>query len=318
MTHRKAKTVEWPTVALIATTHAAILGLTAGAGGYLPLFVLVPLLAAALALYSSLQHEVLHGHPFPSVALSEATVFPAWGLWLPYERFKATHLTHHFDPNLTDPFDDPESNYYEEEEFRRKYRYLSPALHFNNTLLGRIVLGPAIGVLAFLRSEMIALARGDRAVWRAWALHVAGLVPVIAWLRLAGGIPASAYGLAVYLSVSILKVRTFLEHRAHERAGARTVLIEDRGILAFLFLNNNLHAVHHAHPGLAWYRIPARYRARREAYVARTDSYVFRSYGEIFRRFLFRAKDPLVHPLWNRTNRNTDSLHNTDYTPKAN
>jgi fatty acid desaturase len=30
---------------------------------------------------------------------------------VPYLRFRDTHLAHHHDPNLTDPYDDPESNF---------------------------------------------------------------------------------------------------------------------------------------------------------------------------------------------------------------
>ena len=42
---------------------------------------------------------------------SEAMVFPSFLLLIPYLRFKDTHLAHHHDPALTDPYDDPESNF---------------------------------------------------------------------------------------------------------------------------------------------------------------------------------------------------------------
>ena len=77
------------------------------------------------------------------------------------------------------------------------------------------------------------------------------------WLLAVGAMPVWAYLLAAYLGWSLLKIRTFLEHRAHEAARARTVIIEDRGPLALLFLNNNFHVVHHMHPGVPWYRLPA-------------------------------------------------------------
>ena len=83
-------------------------------------------------------------------------------------------------------------------------------------------------------------------------------------------------------------------------ARARTVIIEDRGLLAFLFLNNNLHVVHHVNPGVPWYRLPALYRAGKERYLEMNDGYVYRSYGEVFRRYLFKAKDPVPHPIWRR------------------
>ena len=58
-----------------------------------------------------------------------------------------------------------------------------------------------------------------------------------------------------------------------ERVGGRTARIEDRGPLAFLFLNNNLHAVHHMHPTAQWYRLPALYRADRARYLACNEGY---------------------------------------------
>ena len=110
--------------------------------------------------------------------------------------------------------------------------------------------------------------------------------------------PVAAYLVACWLALSLLKVRTFLEHQAHERAGARSVIIEDRGPLALLFLNNNYHAVHHANPGLAWYRLPAEFARRRDEWLRRNGGYAYRSYGEVFRRYLFSRKDPVAHPIW--------------------
>jgi fatty acid desaturase len=110
--------------------------------------------------------------------------------------------------------------------------------------------------------------------------------------------PVWAYLVCAYAGFSILKIRTFLEHRAHERASGRTVVIEDRGPLAFLFLNNNLHVVHHMHPGVAWYELPRMFAENRERYLRRYDGYYYRSYAEVFGRHFLRAKDPVPHPLW--------------------
>ena len=88
------------------------------------------------------------------------------------------------------------------------------------------------------------------------------------------------------------------EGRSRQKARGRTVVIEDRGLLAFLFLNNNFHAVHHMHPRTAWYRLPALYRERTAHYLARNDGYRFRSYAGVFRQFFWKVKDPVDHPLW--------------------
>ena len=58
------------------------------------------------------------------------------------------------------------------------------------------------------------------------------------------------------------------------------MLTEDRGSLAPLLLNNNLHAVHHALPQVPWYRLPAEY-ARRDELLRRNGGYRYRSYGEV-------------------------------------
>ena len=56
--------------------------------------------------------------------------------------------------------------------------------------------------------------------------------------------------------------------------------------------------MHHANPGLAWYRLPAEFARRREEWLRRNGGYAYRSYGEVFRRYLFRRKDPVAHPIW--------------------
>lgn len=288
---------EWPTLALIAACYAAwAAATTVLAAASLPLAVVAT--TVLVALFSSLQHEVLHGHPFRSRLLNEALVFPSLTLLVPYGRFRDLHLAHHRDEFLTDPYDDPESNYLDPAVWARLSRPVRAILCANNTLLGRMLLGPAIGQWSFMAADLRAIGAGDRAVARAWALHLPGAALVIGWLLAVGQMPIAAYLLAAYLGHSLLKVRTFLEHRAHERARGRSVVVEDRGPLALLFLNNNLHAVHHAHPQVAWYRLPAFYAARRDRILARNEGYRFASYAEVFRRHLLRAKDPVPHPLW--------------------
>ncbi|MBL9050112.1 MAG: fatty acid desaturase [Tabrizicola sp.] len=291
------RTIEWPTLFIFAATYALWALATTVLWGLSPtLAVLVA--ALAIGQYSSLTHEVLHGHPLPSQTLSEALVFPGLTVFVPYLRFRDLHLQHHFDPNLTDPYDDPESNYMDPEVWARLTRPMQMLLRFNNTLFGRMLVGPAISIWALLKGDAQAIARGDRRVALGWGLHALGMIPVGLWLWAVGSMPVWAYLLAAYLGWSLLKIRTYLEHRAHEAARARTVVIESRGPLSLLFLNNNFHVVHHMHPTVAWYALPALYRSRRDHYLRRNDSYVYRSYTEIFRRHLFRAKDPVPHPIW--------------------
>ncbi len=249
------------------------------------------------ALHSSLTHEALHGHPFRAKWLNETLMVLPLTLFIPYRRFRDLHLAHHRDATLTDPYDDPESNYLDPKVWQTLRTWQRRLLIVNNTLMGRIVLGPAIGQVVFLRDEVRAAKRGNGAVLQAWALHLAG-VALVLWIVAQSAMPIWAYLLSAYIGLGLVKIRTFLEHRAHENAGARTVIIEDRGPLAFLFLNNNLHVVHHMNPAAPWYRLPELYRDGRERYLARNEAYVYRSYAEIFRAYFWRAKDPVAHPLW--------------------
>lgn len=292
----RARTVEWATFALIAGCYGfwfLALFQLAEVSLLLAIIATIPL----VALHSSLTHEVLHGHPFASKTVNEALMALPLSLFIPYHRFRDQHLAHHRDSNLTDPYDDPESNYLDPAVWAAMPRWKRGVFRANNTLLGRMLLGPLIGQVVFLKGEWAGVRRGDRAIWRAWGLHLPGVAAVLA-LVVASGMPVWAYLFAAYCALAILKIRTFLEHRAHEQVRGRTVIIEDRGPLAFLFLNNNLHVVHHMNPAAPWYRLPALYRMGRERYLAVNDGYVYRSYGEVFRRYFWRAKDPVPHPLW--------------------
>ena len=288
---------EWPTLGLVFVCYAVwVLGTTWAAAWFLPLGIV--LTALAVALQSSLSHEVLHGHPFRNPVLNAALVFPGLSILIPYLRFKDTHLDHHRDPNLTDPYDDPETNYLDPAVWDRLPRWVQAVLVFNNTLLGRLLAGTAVSQVSFMLGDWRAVRRGDARVILGWLWHIPALALVVWWLVAVAMMPVWAYLLAAYVGLSLIKIRTFLEHQAHEQVRGRTVIIEDRGPLAFLFLNNNLHAVHHMNPGLAWYRLPGAYAADRARYLGVNHGYCYRSYAEIFRRYLWRTKDPVPHPFW--------------------
>jgi fatty acid desaturase len=290
------RTIEWPTLALLALTY--VVWITGTLLWDVSALLSLVLTSIAIAQYSSLQHEVLHGHPFANQRLNEALVFPAFSLVVPYIRFRDTHLAHHYDPNLTDPYDDAESNYFDPAVWERTPRLMQKLLRINNTLLGRMLLGPAIGTYYFVKSDLALIRAGDRGIAMAWVLNGVGVVMVLAWLLAFGSMPVLAYVLAAYIGYALLKIRTFLEHRAHVAFRARTVIIEDRGPLSLLFLNNNLHVVHHMHPAVPWYHLPRMYAAKRDHYQRRNEAYVYRNYAEIFAKYLFKAKDPVPHPVW--------------------
>ena len=286
---------DWPTIALLGAVVAlwgAALALPSGWGA-MAVLILVP----TLALHSSLSHELLHGHPFG--AERAETTIGLWqpGLFIPYLRFKRTHLAHHRDANLTDPYDDPETNYLDPAVWAALPVWRQSLLRANGTLAGRIVLGPLIGTLAFIQGDIAAIRAGDRDVARDWLAHIPGTLLTL-WAVSLSALPIWTYLLACYLALSVLKIRTYLEHRAHVHSAARTVIIEDRGPLAFLFLNNNLHVVHHMYPSVAWYKLWALYQDQKSRFTTRNDGYVYRSYVEIFRLYFLRRKDEVAHPLW--------------------
>lgn len=288
--------VEWITLGLILTAQIAWMSATTLVAAW-SLPVAMVLLSLIVALYSSLQHEVIHGHPTPNQTLNEMLVFPALTVLIPYRRFRDDHLAHHRDERLTDPYDDPETNYLDPSAWEHVSGLGKVLARFNNTLLGRVTLGTIVAQTRFMASDLQKMRDGSGFVLRGWAHHFAGLIPVVLWMSWIADMPIWAFLVATYAGLSLIKIRTFLEHQAHERTRARTVVIEDRGLLAFLFLNNNFHLVHHMHPRVPWYRLPALYAANRDRYLRRNERYYFRSYAEVFRQYLFRSKDPVEHPL---------------------
>jgi fatty acid desaturase len=291
------RSIEWPTLAVLVVTYAVWgLGTTLAWTAH-PLLGLV-LVTLAVAQHSSLMHEALHGHPFANRHLNHALIFPAIGLLYPYGRFRDLHLAHHHDPNLTDPYDDPEANFMDPAVWARTSPVMQALRRFNNTLLGRVLVGTALGGAAFIGEDFRLIWQGDRAVRRDWLLHGLGLCLVGLWLALYGQMPFWGYLLAAYFGNAVIKIRTFLEHRAHELFRARTAVVEDSGPLALLFLNNNLHVAHHCHPQVPWYELPGLYRSNRDHFLRRNDAYVYPSYWQVFRLYFLKAKDPVPHPIW--------------------
>ena len=134
--------------------------------------VIFALVLKLLVLQSSLSHEILHGHPCTNHKVNTALGLFSVGLVVPYIRFRDTHLAHHIDERLTDPYDDPESNFCDPAAWAKKPAWAKILLRFNNTMFGRMLVGPAISQYGFMIGDARAVMRGERAVTRAWLLHV--------------------------------------------------------------------------------------------------------------------------------------------------
>lgn len=261
-------------------------------------FLAILVCAWTAAQHSSLTHEALHGHPTRNKLINAALVFPPLTVVVPYLRFRDTHLAHHKDENLTDPYDDPETNYLDPAVWDSLPEWRKAMCRANNTLAGRLTLGPIIGQISFMAADWRLIRAGDRRVLAGWLLHIPAVVSVVWWMVWVADMPIWAWLISVYLSLSLLKLRTYLEHRAHDRTAARTAIVEDTWLFGLLFLNNNLHVVHHMHPGAPWYALPGLYRSRRDHYLSSNQGYRYRTYAEVARQYLFRAKDPVPHPLY--------------------
>ncbi|MDG4906470.1 fatty acid desaturase [Mesorhizobium sp. WSM4898] len=297
--HSSTPAVEWPTVFLTLFCYGAWL-----ATGFLlwpsyPLLALVAL-ALILALQSSLMHEVLHGHPTRNANINEAFVILPIGLVWPFRRFKAIHLRHHADERLTDPLDDPESYYQALWMHAEMPPVMKVLLKINNTMVGRFVLGPWLSSIGFFLEDARQMAAGDKAIRKAWLLHAVGLAVVVPIVTFGFGIPLWLYILGpVWLGQSLISVRTYAEHQWSEHPEGRTIIVE-RSPLSFLFLNNNLHFVHHKSPTVAWYRLPKMFRDGREEWLRMNNGYVYPNYFALIKSFAFKAKEPVVHPVLRR------------------
>ena len=286
--------VEWPTIGLIALVYLVI-GSLVWFHASLPWWVILALGSYFAALHASLQHEVLHGHPTRNRLLNEAMLFLTPHMWLPYQRYKETHLQHHNNQHLTDPEKDPESYYLLPDQWAHMPGLKRMLFQINHTLGGRMLIGPAVSVVRFWSAELLDVARGDAGKARAWgvfALSCAVVLSYVIWC----GMPVWQYLMLIaYPAVSLALVRSYCEHQAAENIGHRTIIVECSPFWSLLFLHNNLHVAHHDRPALAWYKLPALFRAERERMIAQNNGYVM-SYAEIFRRYFFRAKEPIPYP----------------------
>jgi fatty acid desaturase len=288
--------VELPTLALLVAAYAAWLAVTYAYGRW-PAWLVVPVGALLLTLHSSLQHEILHGHPTRWRRVNHFLGIVPLSLWLPYERYRDQHLTHHINDRLTDPHDDPESCYWDPADWARLGRLSRGLVWIQQTLAGRVLVGPYWRIPRFLAAELRRVVAGEGSVRADWAEHIAWCVPVLLWVNVVCGIPLWVYVLGMVMPGNgVLLIRSYAEHRARPAVRERTAIVERSWLLGPLFLFNSLHALHHEEPLLPWYRYHARYRLVRERLIAANAGLVYRSYLDVARRYLLRPHDAPVHP----------------------
>ncbi|KQM97981.1 fatty acid desaturase [Sphingomonas sp. Leaf25] len=277
--------IEWPTLALAVAIYGGWMAVTA-AHALLP----VPLLMLAggwfLGWHGSLQHETIHGHPTRYRPVNDLIGGVPLSLWLPYGVYRRTHVAHHRSAEPTHPRLDPESRY-----VATGAGWTAWVARVRSTLVGQMIVGPVASIVLFLADEAARAWRQPAAFAREWGPHLIGVALVLAWLRVVD-LP-----ILTYLSCFVLPgqaaslLRGYAEHRADAPGPSRAATVVSRGPLALLFLNNNLHAAHHADPGAPWYRLPA-VEARRHG----RGEPRYRGYRDVIRRFAFHAHDAVRHP----------------------
>ncbi len=283
--------MEAPTWILAACIYGGWLALTWWWRA-LPVWVVAPAGAWLCAWHMSLQHELLHGHPTRSALVNGVIGWPPLNLWLPYDLYRDEHLRHHRDEHLTDPLEDPESTYMPGAAWARAgkvRRWLHVAC---TTLGGRLLLGPALAIGKFWLEQ----ARGP-VRWSTWLGHAAGVAAVLAWVCLACRIDLFMYvACFVYPGTALTLLRSLAEHRAAPRPEDRTAVVEQAGLLGLLFLNNNLHVLHHAQPAIPWYALPGEWRRARAGLLGARRGPVYRGYLEVAARYALRPHHAGPHP----------------------
>ena len=233
--------LEWRTWLVAGAVYGGW-GLVTWHAAALPWWALLALGAWFVGWHNSLQHETVHGHPSRARWVNGALGMPALGLWIPYTVYRDHHLAHHRTPELTSPSDDPESFYFEAERWRGMGPVLRTLYAFNQTLLGRVSIGPALAAAATWHGELRRLGAGERDAARAWLGHAASVAAVLAWVVVVCRIPLWAYvALFAYPGLSLTLVRSYLEHRPAAQSEHRTAIVEGGAVAGLLYLNNNLH-----------------------------------------------------------------------------
>ena len=290
--------IEWPTIALAVVIYGLWI-LATFFWRELPWPALAAAGAWIIAWQMNLQHEVIHGHPTPSRFWNDAIGIWPLSLWLPFSIYRTTHLRHHQDANLTDPFEDPESYYWTSAGWRDLGAFGRATARARSTLLGRVVLGPAWMIARTVAATFRDAWSGKPGARAVLFWHCAECVPVLVWIVGVCGMPVWIYvACFVYPGMSLAMVRSFAEHRSAPEPEKRTAIVENARILGPLFLYNNLHVAHHLRGGLPWYQIPKFYRLNRAALIARNGGLVYRSYFDVARRYLLTPHDRAVHPDW--------------------
>lgn len=262
----------------------------------LPWWVILPVGAYLVAWQFSLQHEAIHSFRGVPAWLRFAVVYPPLGLWFPYPLYRKSHSTHHRDVHLTIPGVDTESYYVMRPDWENMSRVRRGLLIANQTMLGRMVLGPWLRLYLLVMRETRRIMHRDFSHIAHWAVHVVAVGILFGFISGICKFPWWQYCLLVaYPGLSLSLLRAFTEHRSAQNSQERTASVESNAIFGLLYLYNNLHVAHHLKPTLPWYEIPRYYRENRITLLQSNGEFVYAGYGTLARKYLLK---PVFSPVF--------------------
>ena len=284
---------EWRTLAVVIAVYGLTV-LTVLRYDVLTPWFAVPMLAVLGAWHLSMQHEVLHGHPFKNQFINDAIGGIPVTLWIPYLAFKKDHHEHHLS-DLTNPALDNESYYVSQEQWDKAGRIRRAAWTANRTILFRMFVWTIVSTITYVLSVLKRAVRGEKGDRLAVALHVVGLVFVVYLVSLSS-MPLWQFALGTTYGGRILNaIRPFPEHKYQSGVETRTAMIMAGRFMSLLMLNNNLHVAHHDEPGVPWYRYDKLMQRVNAVQRARDAGVLYEGgYAEVFRKFSFTPVDSPV------------------------
>jgi fatty acid desaturase len=284
---------EWRTLLVVLSVYGLTV-LTIVRYEVLTPWLAIPMLAVLGAWHLSMQHEVLHGHPFKNQFLNDFIGGIPVTLWIPYLAFKKDHHEHHLS-DLTNPALDNESYYVSQEQWNKAGKFRRAAWTANRTILFRMFVWTIVSTITYVLSVLKRAVRNEKSDRLAVVLHVVGVAFVVYLVSLSS-MPLWQFALGTVYGGRILNaIRPFPEHKYQSGVETRTAMIMAGPFMSLLMLNNNLHVAHHDEPGVPWYgyhklmnRVNAVERARDAGLLYEGG------YAEVFRKFSFKPVDSPV------------------------
>ena len=288
----------WPTWALIVLVYSSWIVLMSHAS-QLSWWLVSPMAAVLLCLHGSVQHELLRGRPSPWRWLNDSLGWMPLSLWIPYFQYRNHHQLHHEIHTITEPGLDPESYYHWPHDWYLKSAMVRLLWQLNYTFIGRMLIGPWLVVGLFIKSETQFFWRGFSQPSSLatvlhqinWVLHLLLVAGGIMWLNVQGIIWWQYIVLCVWPGLSLTLMRSYAEHRPGDNNHRRCVIIEGSWVTRLLFMNVNIHQVHHEFPHLPWFMVYGHWRRYKQLILVSNGGYFYQNYWSLMKQTMVHPKD---------------------------